>query len=118
MRIMTKRYFFSELNLLGLEFILWFAVTVGGHTAGIHNPGSGFYRRSAKLQVGESFRWFFRNVGRLSGWGGLFASFRGIVALDTSVFVVFAFFPQLVALLDNSRIGQNMAVAAKKLGLR
>ena len=40
-----------------------------------------------------------------------------IVAFDAADVVVFALFPQLITLFDHARIGQDMAVAAEKLGL-
>jgi hypothetical protein len=39
------------------------------------------------------------------------------VALDTAEFVVFGFFPEVVAFLDNTRVSQNVAIATEQLWL-
>jgi hypothetical protein len=40
------------------------------------------------------------------------------MTFDAAEFLVFALFPKIIAFLNHARVGQNMAVATKKLGLR
>ena len=123
MRLVHVNYLFGELDFFSLELVIRFAVTTGGHAAGIGDPRPRLHRAAAQLKVGEALRRFLGNVFALSrtasngdlsrlpilsGW---------VVTLETAVFVVFVLCPSVVAFLKNPRVGENVAVAAEKLGL-
>jgi hypothetical protein len=122
MRFMNVKYLFGEFDFFGLEHVIRFAVAGSRHAAGVDDSRSGFYGLTAELKVGEPFRWFLGDVTGFYLSGRRSRTFLlnfpgGIVTLDTAEFVVFGFFPEIVAFLDDTRVGQNMAIAAEKLGL-
>jgi hypothetical protein len=123
MRLVHVNYLFGELDFFSLELVIRFAVTTGGHAAGIGDPRPRLHRAAAQLKVGEALRRFLGNVFALSltasngdlsrlpilsGW---------VVTLETAVFAVLVFCPSILAFLKHPRVGENVAVAAKQLRL-
>jgi hypothetical protein len=121
-RLVHVGHLFGELDLLGLELVIRFAVAVGGHATGIDNPRPGLNRAAAEGDVGETLRRLFGNVFTQSltvsncNLPRLAVLPGQVMAFYTTACVVFVICPGVVALLYNARVRQNVAVTAEKLG--
>lgn len=123
-RLMDVDYLFCKFDLLSLELVIRLAVALVRHATFIDDSGPRLDRLTAQGDVGKTLWPFTGDVFTFNCGAGLCGLARllglsgRIVTLNAAIFVVFARFPGLVAFLNDTRIGQDMAVAAEELGFR
>jgi len=117
MGLVNKRYLFRIFDLLGFEIIAGFAMAIGRHASGIIDIRACLDDWTTDFKVGEVLERLFGNVA-----GARFLAIRigfagPIMTIHAAHLVVFAFFPEFRLLLNDGRVGQNVAAPAKKLRL-